>query len=146
PYNVALGGTATQSGTFEDFHAGFAIDGNTDSYFDHRSCSSTDVSVQPWWRVDLLGLHYISSITITNRADCCPQRIIGAEVRIGNSLDNNGNNNPRCAVVSSMPATVTFDLSCNMYGRYVNVINPGSSSLVTLCEVQVYGVPGRSLR
>ncbi|KAL0166467.1 hypothetical protein M9458_038311, partial [Cirrhinus mrigala] len=30
---------------------------------------------------------------ITNRGDCCPERINGAQIRIGNSLENNGNNN-----------------------------------------------------
>ncbi|KAI4887214.1 hypothetical protein NFI96_008581 [Prochilodus magdalenae] len=141
PSNVALRKTATQSGNYMTFYAGLANDGNRDSYFGHRSCSSTDSSVQPWWRVDLLVVYQISSIVITNRGDCCPDRLIGAEVRIGNSLDNNGNNNPRCAVISEVPATTTFTVPCNMYGRYVSLVIPGTGKFLTLCEVEVYGVP-----
>ncbi|KAI4891471.1 hypothetical protein NFI96_028915, partial [Prochilodus magdalenae] len=141
PSNVALGGTATQSGNYSTCYAGLAIDGNRVSDISNGSCSSTDSSVEPWWRVDLLGLHHISSITITNRGDCCPDRLIGAEVRIGNSLDNNGNNNSRCAVISEVPATTTFTVPCNMYGRYVSLVIPGTEKFLTLCEVEVYGVP-----
>ncbi|KAI4887216.1 hypothetical protein NFI96_030174, partial [Prochilodus magdalenae] len=133
--------TATQSGNYSTYYAGLANDGNRDSKISNGSCSHTDTSVQPWWRVDLLVVYQISSIVITNRGDCCQDRIIGAEVRIGNSLDNNGNNNSRCAVISEVPATTTFTVPCNMYGRYVSLVIPGTEKFLTLCEVEVYGVP-----
>ncbi|KAI4887215.1 hypothetical protein NFI96_008582 [Prochilodus magdalenae] len=118
PSNVALRKTATQSGNYSTCYAGLAIDGNRDSDISNGSCSSTDSSVQPWWRVDLLVVYQISSIIITNRGDCCPDRLIGAEVRIGNSLDNNGNNNSRCAVIPKCLLQTTFTVHANMYGRY----------------------------
>uniref|UniRef100_A0A8C9TPD4 Fucolectin tachylectin-4 pentraxin-1 domain-containing protein n=1 Tax=Scleropages formosus TaxID=113540 RepID=A0A8C9TPD4_SCLFO len=104
--NVALKGTATQSSQFDSNGA--------------RSCTHTKQDSKPWWRVDL-----------HNVGDCCPESINGAEIRVGNSLDDNGNQNPLYVVLPI--------LTCNgMTGRYVNVVLPRPDFL-TLCEVQVYG-------
>ncbi|KAI4808195.1 hypothetical protein KUCAC02_000260 [Chaenocephalus aceratus] len=63
---------------------------------------------------------------------------MGQKIRIGNSLENNGNNNPRCAVITeTSDAPMTFN--CNhMQGRYVNIISPGVGKYLHLCEVKVY--------
>jgi hypothetical protein len=45
--------------------------------------------------VDLLDVYRVTAVNITNRGDCCPERLDGAEIRIGNSLENNSINNPR---------------------------------------------------
>ncbi|KAK7878046.1 hypothetical protein WMY93_031296 [Mugilogobius chulae] len=72
--NVALGGTATQIDTFDDRGvASNAIDGNREAVY---------------------GDFTITSVTVVNRGDCCAHRLNGAQIRIGNSLENNGNNNP----------------------------------------------------
>ncbi|KAK3523111.1 hypothetical protein QTP86_015703, partial [Hemibagrus guttatus] len=86
-------------------------------------------------------MYDISNVIITNRGDACPERINGAEIHIGNSLINNDNNNPRCVVIPSMPAGASVNYTCNMRGRYVNVIIPNIIQYLTLCEVEVYGVP-----
>ncbi|XP_058638678.1 fucolectin-4-like [Onychostoma macrolepis] len=69
----------------------------------------------------------------------------GVEIRIGNSLENNGNNNPRCAVVTShVPLGGTVSFNCNrMGGRYVNMYLPNIQTFLTLCEVEVYGTAYR---
>lgn len=96
PANLALGGQAVQSATsYTQWNAGLAIDGKKFTNINAGSCSTTDHAHNPWWRVDLLAVYYIDSIVITNRGDCCPERINGAEIRIGNSLNNNGNSNSR---------------------------------------------------
>ncbi|KTF91633.1 hypothetical protein cypCar_00034154, partial [Cyprinus carpio] len=88
--------------------------------------------------LDLLDNYYIRTVIITNRADCCPERLDGAEIRIGNSLENNGNNNPICAVIASIPIGASHSYSCpDMEGRYMNIVVPGNRYL-TLCEVEVY--------
>ncbi len=69
-----------------------AVDGNTESDYMLGSCTHT-VGDDPWWRVDLKEVHKVTSVIITNRGDCCEERIVGAQIRIGNSLENNGNNN-----------------------------------------------------
>uniref|UniRef100_A0A8C2DZI0 Fucolectin tachylectin-4 pentraxin-1 domain-containing protein n=1 Tax=Cyprinus carpio TaxID=7962 RepID=A0A8C2DZI0_CYPCA len=102
-------------------------------------CSHTSNDLNPWWRLDLVDYYYIYKVAITNRGDGWLEQTTGVEIRIGNSLDNNGNNNPRCAVTSSVPARSTVSFSCGgMEGRYVNMYIPKQAYLV-LCEVEVYG-------
>ncbi|XP_058240216.1 fucolectin-like [Hemibagrus wyckioides] len=140
--NVALSGKATQSSIFAgSYYASLAIDGNRASNFRSYSCACTNADNSPWWRVDLLAVYDISNVIITNRGDCCPERINGAEIHIGNSLVNNGNSNPRCVVIPSIPAGASANYTCNMRGRYVNIIIPNVAQHLTLCEVEVYGVP-----
>ncbi|KAI2644306.1 Fucolectin-6 [Labeo rohita] len=146
--NLALYGKATQSDLVGDpwsgeGHASNAIDGNLDSHFHHGSCTHTDSQNDPWWRLDLLDEYVVTSIIITNRKDCCPERLDGAEIHIGNSLLNNGNSNPLAGKISSIPdgGSVTFDLKKGISGRYINVVIPGSNRVLTLCEVEVYGYP-----
>ncbi|KTF77578.1 hypothetical protein cypCar_00048041 [Cyprinus carpio] len=93
--NLALKGTAVQSSTYKSCGAANAIDGIRYAPGEATSCSHTGYQLNPWWRLDLLDYYYIYKVTITNRADCCPERMTGVEIRIGNSLENNGNNNPR---------------------------------------------------
>ncbi|XP_053087058.1 fucolectin-like isoform X2 [Pangasianodon hypophthalmus] len=141
--NVALGRKATQSSLYGNYYyAYFATDGNRASHLLSYSCSCTNIENNPWWRVDLLAVYDISTVVVTNRGDCCPERINGAEIHIGNSLVNNGNNNPRCVVISSIPAGASAKYICNMRGRYVNIIIPNVNQFLTLCEVEVYGRPG----
>uniref|UniRef100_A0AAZ1XEV0 Fucolectin tachylectin-4 pentraxin-1 domain-containing protein n=2 Tax=Oreochromis aureus TaxID=47969 RepID=A0AAZ1XEV0_OREAU len=145
--NVALRGKATQSrlidpGEWDGFGAASnAIDGNRESHFKYGSCSHTATEANPWWRVDLLESYIITSMIITNRRDCCERRINGAEIHIGNMLQDNGAANSRVAVIPSIPAgssrTITF--SNRVEGRYVTVRIPGSDKILTLCEVEIYG-------
>ncbi|XP_063048541.1 uncharacterized protein LOC134442221 [Engraulis encrasicolus] len=140
--NVALRGKSTQSDLYGQAFASNAIDGNRDGIWAHGSCSCTEAHLNPWWRVDLLQTHKVFSVIITNTVDSVPSRLNGAEIRIGNSLDNNGINNPRCAVISSIPAGFSKTFQCNgMEGRYVTVVIPGRAEYLTLCEVEVYGSP-----
>ena len=93
--NVALRGQATQIDTYNHLGAASnAIDGNRDSIYYSNSCTHTFTTTDPWWRVDLRDSYAITSITVVNRGDCCQERLDGAEIRVGNSLVNNGNDNP----------------------------------------------------
>ncbi|XP_077345306.1 fucolectin-like isoform X1 [Lithobates pipiens] len=141
--NVALQGRATQSTNYETLStATNVIDGNLDSEYKHGSCFSSKSQPSPWWRVDLLVSHKISHIMITSRGDCCADYLNGAEILIGDSLANNGNNNLRCAQITSIPQGATETFHCfDMKGRYVNVILPGKTGYITFCEIEIYGVP-----
>ncbi|KAG9259558.1 hypothetical protein AMEX_G27871 [Astyanax mexicanus] len=136
--NAAVQGTATQSSLYGYFLASGAIDGNRNGL---GSCSFTNYDLSPWWRVDLLKRHKVFSVSVTNSQDVYVSRLKEAEIRIGDNLEDNGNNNPRCGVIESTGSpTVTFQ--CNgMEGRYVNVVISGRREYLTLCEVEVYGVP-----
>ena len=88
--HVALRGVATQSSLFGHGFALNAIDGNREANYHHGSCTHTAKQISPWWRLDLLQNHEVFSVTITNRGDQSPERLNGAEIRIGTRLDNDG--------------------------------------------------------
>lgn len=92
--NLALQGKATQSSLYAFGIAYNAIDGNNDSKWEDGSCSHTNNDISPWWRLDLRKTHKVFSVKITN-IDTSPERLDGAEIRIGDSLENNGNDNAR---------------------------------------------------
>ncbi|KAI7790233.1 uncharacterized protein LOC130550823 [Triplophysa rosa] len=138
--NVALDGVATQSSTFEDWSADRGIDGDRGLLQQNTGCAETAPgNSNPWWRLDLRDVYHVIRVVITNGNDCCPERVNGAEIRIGNSLENNGNNNPLCAVIPGIPAGQSYTYPCGgMVGRYVNVFRPGTDKILTMCEVEVY--------
>ncbi|XP_041649525.1 fucolectin-1-like [Cheilinus undulatus] len=140
--NLALKGKATQSSFFDAQGIAYnAIDGNRHNVRLDGSCSHTKREFSPWWRVDLINTHKVFSVKITNRREAqSAPRLNGAEIRIGDSLINNGNSNPRCAVIKNIPAGATEEFQCNgIDGRYVNIVIPGREEFLTLCEVEVYG-------
>ncbi|XP_027141983.1 fucolectin-1 [Larimichthys crocea] len=141
--NLALRGRATQSDRqLHEFGAASnAIDGNRDSNFHAGSCTLTDAQINPWWRVDLLEPYIVTSIIITNRGDAVPERINGAEIHIGNSLQDNGVANPVVGVIPQIPAgrSLKITFTSRVEGRYVTVALTGSGKILTLCEVEVYG-------
>ncbi|KAL6109584.1 uncharacterized protein ACO6RY_12679 [Pungitius sinensis] len=84
--------------------------------------------------------HKVFSVTINNRR-LASERLNGAEIRIGDSLANFGNDNARCAVIERIASGGVSEFQCNgMDGRYVNVVIPRKEYL-SLCEVEVYGSP-----
>ncbi|XP_075937241.1 uncharacterized protein LOC142937972 [Anarhichas minor] len=141
--NVALRGKATQSDRWEHaFGAAYnAIDGNRDGIYASGSCTHTDLETNPWWRVDLLDSYIVTSVVITNRGDCCENRLNGAKIHIGNSLENNGAANPVAGKITRTDPgeSVTLTFTERVEGRYVTVVVPGSQKYLTLCEVEVYG-------
>ncbi|XP_018949476.1 fucolectin-like isoform X1 [Cyprinus carpio] len=138
--DLALGGKTAQSSTFNFLGlAKHAVDGNRNSNFLYGSCTHTNLENNPWWRVDLMGVYKISRVTITNRGDCCGEWLSGAQIRIGNSLNSNGNNNELAATIWSIPngGTETYTFK-HIKGRYVNIVLPGIFKILILCEVEVY--------
>ncbi|XP_056286729.1 uncharacterized protein LOC130204209 [Pseudoliparis swirei] len=101
------------------------------------SCSHTGTTKKSWWRLILPAMYRITSVSITNRIDV-PERINNAMILIGNCPMNNGNNNPICAVIPSIPSGSTRTFNCGgMIGRFVNVYL--NSEYLTICELEVYG-------
>ncbi|XP_075117927.1 pentraxin fusion protein-like [Leptodactylus fuscus] len=140
--NVARYGEASQVSNFHlQPHIGIAklaIDGVRVT--DHMTglCTHTRGDLPPWWQVNLKQIYKIFNVVLTNRGDCCKERLMGAEVRIGNSPDNN---NPVCGRVTDV-SSLTLSFCCNgMVGQYVSVVIPGRCEYLSLCEVEVYGEP-----
>ncbi|KAK1880054.1 Fucolectin-4 [Dissostichus eleginoides] len=138
--NLAIQGKATQSSLYMFGLANNAIDGGRASKWDDGSCSSTAEELNPWWRLALPKTHKVFSVKITNRKEF-PQRLNGAEISIGDSLVNNGADNPRFALITSISAgrTAEFKVPDGMDGRYVYIGIPGRQDYLTFCEVEVYG-------
>lgn len=93
--NLALQGKASQSSLYTIGIAYNAIDGNQNSIWGGASCTHTKPDFSPWWRLDLRKTHKVFSVKVLNVIDSLPERLNGAEIRIGDSLENNGNYNPR---------------------------------------------------
>ncbi|KAM4688887.1 fucolectin-like [Discoglossus pictus] len=135
--NIAWNGVATQSSQADvkTGSADVAIDGFRDGNYFKGSCTHSIYEKNPWWKLDLKTRYKIDNVIVANRKDCCPERLKRAEIRIGDSPDNN---NPVCGIISDLNYLTTF--CCNgMVGRYVSVVIPGKSTWLTLCEVEVYG-------
>ncbi|XP_043922310.1 fucolectin-like [Protopterus annectens] len=144
--NIALKGHATQSSDYQGTPVGppeNAIDGNRNShYYNSLSCTHTNWQSSPWWSLDLLQSYLISSVIVTGRGDCCASRLEGAEIHVGNSAANNGINNPLCATITGIKSAYPRTFQCNgMEGRYITIAIPARTEFLTLCEVEVFGVP-----
>ncbi|OCT75080.1 hypothetical protein XELAEV_18034070mg [Xenopus laevis] len=113
-----------------------AVDGNKETNYARHPCAHTKEDFAPWWQLDLKKRHKIETVVIVNRMDCCHKRLLGAEIRVGDSAHNN---NPVCGTITDV-SQATITQFCNgMDGRYVSVVIPGRSEFLQLCEVEVYG-------
>ncbi|CAB1313775.1 unnamed protein product, partial [Coregonus sp. 'balchen'] len=96
-------------------------------------CSHSAHEASPWWSVDLLDVHRVTTVNITSRVDCCPDQMNGAEIHIGNSLENNGTINSRCGVIYHNLGGETHTFQCNeTEGRYITVVIPGPNKFLIL--------------
>uniref|UniRef100_I3JM02 Fucolectin tachylectin-4 pentraxin-1 domain-containing protein n=1 Tax=Oreochromis niloticus TaxID=8128 RepID=I3JM02_ORENI len=139
--NVALKKQTVQSSTWYGpvYGPSKGVDGCRNGNLNSGCCTHNDEDLGPWWRVDLLAVYKVSAVTIINRQDGYIPRILGAQILIGNSLEQNGNQNPSCGMIKSLAGTPTYTFQCNeMEGRYIIVIIPGKKTYTTLCEVEVF--------
>lgn len=84
-----------QSSTLDDISSAVnAVDGDSNTNWERGSCTRTERESEPWWRVDLGHRHTIYTVTVTNRHDCCWESLLGAQVHVGDSLDDHGKRNP----------------------------------------------------
>lgn len=94
--NVALNRETVQSSTWYGpvFGPSKGVDGCRNGDLWQKCSTHTAEDLGPWWRVDLLAVYKVSAVTIINRQDDFIERILGAQILIGNSLEQNGNQNP----------------------------------------------------
>ncbi|XP_062523611.1 uncharacterized protein LOC134198266 [Corticium candelabrum] len=142
--NLALGKPTTQISTHFRGYSFRAVDGNPNPDYFNYACSHTYSETKPWWRVDLQEQFLVTSLRITNRGDCCGDRLNNLHIRVGISLEFDGNNNPKClAHMWNIRQGHTNTIMCNdgygLHGRYVNLLIPGEDNVLTVCEVVVFG-------
>jgi hypothetical protein len=79
--NLALGKPTLQSSVVEEGISSNAVDGNRHPDYSEKSCIQTDNQIESWWRVDLQDDFYVTSVVITNRRDCCSERLYHFEIK-----------------------------------------------------------------
>ena len=97
-----------------------------------------------WWGVDLGNTIRVRSVRLQNRADCCPWRLEGINIYLG----EHGNTNHRFIENSmvahdiAVPQTTPLLIPINATGRYLFVRKltaGGYYSGLSLCEIEVFG-------
>ena len=101
------------------------VDGNRESNFHRGSCTETEFQSNPRWRVDLEEEVLVVRVAVTNRGDCSGDRMNNFAVKIGNSLRDNGRENPKCGDNYAVSTGITKTIVClpPLFGRYVNMAN-----------------------
>ncbi|KAK7095358.1 hypothetical protein V1264_006778 [Littorina saxatilis] len=151
--DVALHKNTTQSSTYSGRFgyggAELAVDGDSNPDFDRSgSCSVTGEGQTHWWQVDLASTFSVFSVTITNRGDCCAERLHDFDIHVygEDPVTNQIASGTLCHHYNGhMGAGVTEDLPCYyapISGRFVRVTNgvTDGDDTLTLCEVQVMAV------
>ena len=86
--NLARGKPTKQTSTIGHGQSGLAVDGSTATSYAHGACTHTDIQQNPWWRVDLGQSEPIGKVIVTNRGDCCSEKLRNVEIRVGDIDDN----------------------------------------------------------
>ena len=85
--NVARGKPTKQSSTGHGGVPRRAVDGSKNPLWVGASCTHTNKQDRPWWRVDLGSKHKVFSVSLTNRKDCCSNRLREIEIKVTNYDD-----------------------------------------------------------
>ncbi|GMH44639.1 hypothetical protein BSKO_12591 [Bryopsis sp. KO-2023] len=131
---VSTGKTAIQSSTAYRGVPARALDGNKNTDYFKGSCTHTAREKNPFWQVDLGQAYHVTKVVITNRGDCCFERLSNFEIRVGKYKASSGN--PACVEHAKLGKGETKAFKCDLVGSQVNVRIIGTQFL-TLCEVQV---------
>ena len=86
--NIGRGKNTRQSSTGYGGLSSRAVDGNSNSQWRGRSCTHTNRQRNAWWRVDLGADYKVGMVKLTNRGDCCGNRLSNFDIRVG-SVDGN---------------------------------------------------------
>ena len=137
--NVAFGKRAFQSSdNYEDRgKASAAVDGNRDGVFENLSVTHTQASTDPYWTVDLGVHHRISTIKVYNRVEAA-DRLSGFVVTVYQGSRTvwtwtHPSGTPPHETIVTIPGNKVADA--------VRVHIPGTRKILSLAEVEVYGVP-----
>ncbi|KAG9464542.1 fucolectin-7-like [Eleutherodactylus coqui] len=140
-HNYAKHGHASQSSTYEGSAgiipgAELAIDGNDDSEFKLGSCMHTKLDYGPWLTIDMRRLIIVGVVVLTNRQDCCRDRLMGAQVLAGTSPDVSQQKS--CGVVTDV-SQEKIPICCDgIEARFITIKIPERWEHLHVCEVEVF--------
>nr|XP_032831273.1 uncharacterized protein LOC116954681 [Petromyzon marinus] len=104
-------------------------------------CSITDMDWEPWWRLDMLLLYRVKSVTIAGREDVQGLRLFGAEIRVGNSTTREDNSLCDQDIFVTSGQSAAFYCLPWLVGRFLIVALPGRIDSLGLCEVSLLANP-----
>ncbi|GMH43154.1 hypothetical protein BSKO_11076 [Bryopsis sp. KO-2023] len=134
---LSSGKRTRQSSTIYGGVSSRAVDGDVNPNYSGNSCTHTKRCKGPWWAVDLGRSYLVTRVVITNRADCCWQRLSNFSIKVGNK--QRYLSNLACVTGGKQGRGETKSWACNQEGRIVAIQLMGIGFL-TLCEVQVWGL------
>jgi len=141
PALLSQGKTTTQSSNYSaSYPSSSCVDGNLTN-FNH-----TGIELQPWWQVDLEADQQVSSIQLTNRPDCCGNRLKRFRVFVSNNIINSYSTsgfvyeyNNAAGLGNGQVITIP---NINKTGRYVKVwvdYTGYGNNYLHFAEVKVFG-------
>jgi len=143
PGNVAA--SSEYNGNLREWYykARNAVDGNRDADLRHGSCFHSGSEYKQWLRVDLGADYNVTSVSITNRGDCCGDRLKHFSVFVSRTKPSK--NNPGhgvdelCVAVKSLAQGATRKYTCRkpIVGRYVTGYM--THGYLHICEFEVFG-------
>ena len=127
-----------------DYPSSNAVDGDSSTHINH--CTQTAPDGDPkWWMVDLQDNHWIRSVSVLNRGDCCAERLqnFTVDMFLEDPRTMPGFPNTMGKICAHRTAEIGssswYELYCKpepVIGRFVRVIKWGFGAL-TLCEVKI---------
>ena len=152
PSNLTSGATASQSSTYGNGSASFAIDGNMigDSPWS-ANLQHTNTEASPWWSVELQGVSQIEEVKLYNRSNCCMDRLKDFYVFASeNPIDGNMSigmltSNPNIKYIyfpGAAGAMESFDFG-GIDAQYI-LVKLGGNGTLHMAEVEVLGCGSHS--
>ena len=143
PTNLAMGRPTSQSSTGSGGSPERGVDGNRNSNWAAGSITHTANETNAWWQVDLGASIDVAQINLSNRTDCCSDRLSNFYVFVsetdltGRSFGNILGDTSvwRAHIPGQSPNEL--ELISGAKGRYVRVQLAGTNPL-SLAEVEVY--------
>lgn len=87
-----------------------------------------------WWGVDLGSSQHVTQLTLYGRLDCCPERLQGVDVYLGN-IWSNFSLNPKVATGINVQSQAPLQVPVDGHGRFLFVVR--EDGRLTVCEVEV---------
>ena len=124
---------ATQSSTDDGGIASRALTASPQTSWP-GTCTHT-LTQDAWWKATLTDSWTVSSITLTNRAGCCPERLQNLDIYVGDT---------KCASSVSVDGGATKTIPCVGTGTTIKVQHTTGTShhSLTLCGFSAHGTPG----
>lgn len=134
-HNASQSSTHPTDGSLIKSGPQLAIDDNTDGdRFETFSVTHTQNETNPWWEASLTDVSFIKKVTIYNRTEYKPERIIGFKLKIYRLTEVMFEFQD-----DSSSSKVSYDIFPNVVGDKVRIELEGDDRVLSLAEVELNG-------